>query len=368
MQASLRPYQKECVAHLLAHQRAMVVAPAGAGKTVIGAHALARLGPGVPFAWLANTREQVEQAEGALRTAGVDLSAGLVCCVMSRPRLENYNCVIVDESHHAPASVWHATINTMRPEARLWGLTATPFGDDEERNDSIKQMFQEFIFIDRDDVMAGGHLVPGAVVPHDLDSHGQYDPEIRPRVDLETRNRARRWPTVPEHEHRSRVVWQLTQEHLRQNEIRNSRIAKIASDAMAAGETVIVLVGSIEHGEKLVSLIPGSAIVHSKLSSKERARRTDALRNGALGCAVATSLMDEGADFPRASSLILAAGGRSPTKVIQRTGRVMRPSQGKTHGTVHDFVDRGLLFAHAQWKSRVRTYQQLNYEIHEPVK
>jgi superfamily II DNA or RNA helicase len=135
---------------------------------------------------------------------------------------------------------------------------------------------------------------------------------------------------------------------------------------MQRGETVIVLVGAIEHGELLAEDIgPGAACIHSKLPAKRRRELTQALKDGTLKCAVATSLLDEGADFPRASVLILAAGGRSATKTIQRAGRVMRPYEGKTCGVVYDFADRGLAFANAQWKARRRVYASLGYAIQE---
>jgi superfamily II DNA or RNA helicase len=60
---------------------------------------------------------------------------------------------------------------------------------------------------------------------------------------------------------------------------------------------------------------------------------------------------------------VLAAGGRSSGKIIQRAGRVMRPFPGKQKGIVYDFVDRGARFAQAQSRARRKVYQDLNYTI-----
>jgi len=359
---TLRDYQRESVEFLLAHRRAFVVAPAGAGKTVIAAEALRRQAL-YKFAWIANTREQVEQAKRAL---GPDLeAAGLVCCMAAKPNLQNCDVVIVDESHHAPANQWSAAIDTMHPDAILWGLSATPFAEDEERNNYLKNTFENFIFIDREEVLAGGHLVPGIVKPIDLDSTNEFEDAIRPAVLAETNRRCARFRSVPRHEHQRRVAWQLTQEHLQNDNRRNGAVVALAQSEMAQNQTVVVLVASIEHGERLAELIPGAAVLHSKLPKKLRTQRTDDLRAGRLKCAVATSLMDEGADFPVASVLILAAAGRSATKTIQRAGRVMRPYPGKDAGVVYDFVDKGLIFAHAQWRARLRVYRELGYNIYE---
>jgi len=358
---NLRPYQQEAIEFLTARRRAFLVAPAGSGKTVMGAHAVAKAMPR-GFAWIGNTKEQVQQAEAALLAAG--RTGGLVCCMMARPDLSNCDLVVIDESHHAPAAVWGSVIGSVRPDAVLWGLSATPFGDDEARNDFLKAKFEDFMFIDRDEVMAGGHLVSGRVIPIDIDRPFAYDAELKPAIEAECKRWKARYRFVPEYEIRKRVQWQMTQEHLQNNMARNAAIVNIAKSEIEAGEVVIILVASIEHGEKLVEQIgEQSAIITSKLPAKLRRQRVEDLRAGRLRCAVATSLLDEGADVPIASTLILAAGGRSPTKTIQRTGRVMRPHKDKMEGVVYDFVDHGLAFAHAQWKSRRRVYLQLGYTI-----
>jgi superfamily II DNA or RNA helicase len=360
---NLRPYQVEALDFLVDRPRAFVIAPAGSGKTVIGAAACAKvLRPGDRVAWLANTREQCAQAEAALQRAGVE--EPMVACVAAQPDLSGYTIVVIDEAHHSPAATWRAMIDSSAKARHLWGLSATPWTDDKDRNTSVQQTFLEFIEIDRADVMAGGHLVPGHVHVLDIDWPREYDEEIEPRVEREVLRRTRMFRAIPEHEHRRRVIWQYTSDHLRNDAARNAAIIRTAGQEMAKGETVIILVGSIEHGEHLAEEIVGAACIHSKLGAKKRKELTDALRDGSLKCAVATSLLDEGADFPRASVLILAAGGRSATKTIQRAGRVMRPHAGKTCGIVYDFADRGLTFAHAQYNARLRTYEDLGYIIH----
>jgi superfamily II DNA or RNA helicase len=331
---------------------------------VIGAAACAKvLRSGDRVAWLANTREQCAQAEAALQRAGVE--DPMVACVAAQPDLSGYTIVVIDEAHHSPATTWRAMIDSSAKARHLWGLSATPWTDDKDRNTSVQQTFLEFIEIDRADVMAGGHLVPGHVHVLDIDWPRGYDGEIEPQVEREVLRRTRIFRAIPEHEHRRRVIWQYTSDHLRNDAARNAAIIRTAEQEIAKGETVIILVGSIEHGEYLAESIVGAACIHSKLGAKKRRELTDALRDGSLKCAVATSLLDEGADFPRASVLILAAGGRSATKTIQRAGRVMRPHAGKTCGVVYDFADRGLTFAHAQWKARLRVYEDLGYVIHD---
>ena len=364
--ADLRPYQAAAVDWLGPRKRGMVVAPAGSGKTIVAAAAAARvLTRGQKALWVANTREQVDQAVKAISStpgaAGVEWD---VECAAARPSAPLYDLIIMDEAHHSPAQTFWAVVESCRPEARLWGFTATPWHDtDEARNEAVQSAFQEFFTIDRDEVKEGGHLVDGVVKVVDLDQPMEYEAEIEPLVSKELRRRCALWPWQDPVEHKRRAIWMITSRHLQENVKRNAAIVNLARSEMAAGETVIVLVGSIEHGEFLCEAIEGSAILHSKLPKKLRKQRVDDLRSGALRCAIATSLMDEGADFPRASVLILAAAGRSSTKTIQRVGRVMRPHAGKTQGVVYDFADRGLIFAHAQHKARMRVYRELNYTL-----
>lgn len=361
----LRPYQAKAVDWIVSRNRGMVVAPAGSGKTIIASHAAARaLTSGQRGLWVANTREQVDQAIAAISsTPGPEGVEWSVECVASRPDASEFDLVIVDECHHAPADTWQALTEDVR--GRLWGFTATPWHEDEERNAAVISAFEEFFEIERDEVMAGGHLVPGAVLTVNLDAPGEHDAELRPRIEAEYQRKKMRYlygGLTPD-EARRRIAWLFTQESMASEIRRNSAIVALANMSVARGDTVIILVGSVAHGEYLVGWIPGSVVLHAKLPRKLRASRVQALRSGELKCAVATSLMDEGADFPVASVLILAAPGKSATKTVQRAGRVMRPHPGKERGTVYDFVDRGWRMAHNQHRKRLAVYRDLGYTI-----
>ncbi len=78
---------------------------------------------------------------------------------------------------------------------------------------------------------------------------------------------------------------------------------------------------------------------------------------------IATSSADEGMDVPRASRLILATVGRSASKLEQRTGRVLRPFDGKDRSIIYDYADRGAAMAYWQHLARLRTYKKLGYVV-----
>lgn len=354
---NLRPYQQRAVDFLQPLKRGFVVSVAGSGKTLIAA-AAAKLRNAGRVIWLANTREQVEQAEKAAFAVGLNIEAH---CVAGQPDCSQADLVIVDEAHHAPANTWAATIG--KAKGIVWGFSATPWSDDPIRDGQLRAFFGEFLVIPREEVLAHGSITKGQVVVHDIDMAGEFDRRIHELTTLETVRRCRRFPFIPQEEHERRARWQATADEVRENQHRNEKIVSIANTEPGS---VLILVSTVEHGDTLAFRIWDSQIVHAKLSKKVRKSRIDAFRDGTLRCLIATSLADEGLDVPRASSLILAAGGRSASKLEQRAGRVMRPHGDKEFGIVHDFADRGAVQAHAQFRARLRTYKKLGYSIQQP--
>lgn len=359
---TLRPYQVRAVDFVLPRERAFVVSPAGSGKTIMAAAAASRkVGAFARVAWLANTREQCEQARAAcLRVRWPDPVSIDIRCVAGRPDVSGADLVIIDEAHHTPARTWWNAV--AQAPATVWGFSATPWSGDWERDAILKAFFGEdnFVTIPRDEVQAGGSITAGRVIIHDLDEPGAFDAAIAEKTAAEVVVRMKRHPYIPRDEQERRVRWQFTAEAVRANPVRNSRIVEIANETTAA---TLVLVSTVEHGEQLAATITGATLVHAKLGKKKRTAAIDAFRDGSLRCMIATSLADEGLDVPRASVLVLAAGGRSAGKLEQRAGRVMRPHEGKKFGLVHDFADRGAGLAHNQFKARALTYKRLGYTI-----
>ena len=358
----LRPYQSRSVGFLLPRRRGFIIAPAGSGKTIMAAAAAAKKLP--PFGrlhWLANTREQCEQARAAL--SRMEWAAGVqhdVQCVAGKPDVTGADLVVVDECHHLPAKTWWATV--MFFDGIVWGFSATPWSGDRERDTELTLFFgkENFHTVPREEVLAGGNLTRGKVIVHDVDEPGCFDANIESLAAAETLRRVKRYPAVSADEHNRRCLWQFTAEAVRTNFARNHVIVMTAKSNDAA---TLILVGTVEHGELLAEKIPGAVVVHSKLSKKKRTQAIDDFRTGALRVMVATSLADEGLDVPRAAVLILASGGRSAGKLEQRAGRVMRPHASKQIGIVHDFTDRGAKLAHSQFKARLRTYKALGYSL-----
>lgn len=358
----LRNYQLKAVEFLHQRKRAFIVAPAGAGKTCIAAEAAADVARTFDkVVWLANTREQCDQARAAIgRASWPELVEIEVRCAAGQPDVSDADILIVDECHHLPAATWFATAS--KAARIVWGFSATPWHRDPERNEVLRSFFgaENFFTVERDDVRAGGHLAEGRVIFHDVDQPGEFDSSINALAAAELAIKARRFRKVPEVELLRRIKWQMTADAIRGNPARNVEIITLANEAPGS---VLVLVSTIEHGEQLAAEIDGSVLVHAKLGKKKRAAAIEGFRDGTIRCMIATSLADEGLDVPRASVLILASGGRSAGKIEQRAGRVLRPHAGKEFGLVHDFSDRGSVMGAAQARAREKTYRSLGYAV-----
>jgi superfamily II DNA or RNA helicase len=133
------------------------------------------------------------------------------------------------------------------------------------------------------------------------------------------------------------------QEGIVANEYRNNAIAKIAKKLVDDGRTVLVLVKNIEHGETLESIIDGSLFLNGSHSGKVRDEHLEKMRNHEAPVTIASTIFDEGIDVRPLDAVILAGGGKSQTRALQRVGRAIRPysneSYTKKDAVIVDFYD-----------------------------
>lgn len=70
---------------------------------------------------------------------------------------------------------------------------------------------------------------------------------------------------------------------------------------------------------------------------------------------IASSIFDEGIDVKPLDALILAGGGKSQTRALQRIGRVIRPFDSKKDAVVVDFFD-DMKYMRNHSKKRIKMY------------
>jgi superfamily II DNA or RNA helicase len=154
--AALRPYQRDVLERFDAAiargaKRVLIVAPTGAGKTVIASALVRKAMAGRSrVLFLAHRRELIRQASEKLHANGLDhgivqagwptrpgepIQVASVQTLWARAmrstamELPPADMLIVDEAHHTPAQTYRQVIASY-PNAVLVGLTATPCRSD----------------------------------------------------------------------------------------------------------------------------------------------------------------------------------------------------------------------------------------------
>jgi superfamily II DNA or RNA helicase len=369
MSFELRPYQQAAVKAMVQYPRGICVAPAGSGKTIIASEcvkiAVQRLyGAGNYFPsiiWLAHTTEQVTQGNDAMKRLAPDGFCSVkVCCYASNPDTRAADVLIVDEAHHAGAESVKRLVDSVSRSCYVYGFTATPLREDGVDIEGIIGPIR--YTVGREEIQAVGGVLPAEVRVIPCGVKDEFDDEVN---------------ALAKTYYTSKLQWcdrqNGTDEQLKRCQYRAAVNIGIrenqARDRMIAGlinrghsnDSVIVLVDSKEHGKRLQQAIDGSVLVHA--GAKGRKQNLEAFKEGDINCVICTSLMDEGADFPRASVLVMAGAGKAFGKIIQRTGRVLRPFRDKDKGIIYDFHDLGHGMLNAQHWTRRKTYKAAGYRV-----
>jgi len=80
------------------------------------------------------------------------------------------------------------------------------------------------------------------------------------------------------------------------------------------------------------------------------------LKAGRIEVLAATTLADEGLDLPPLRTLIIAVGGRSKTRTLQRIGRLVRPYENKKIAVAYELEDP-IGFARTHLQERLKLYK-----------
>lgn len=134
----------------------------------------------------------------------------------------------------------------------------------------------------------------------------------------------------------------LYKDYIVNNSVRNNLILKSTKMLVDQGYQTLVLFNSLAHGKILYELISQDVECVVLDGSDNKETRDEVKRKvmaGEVRCVLASRIFDIGIDLPCLSGLVLAGGGKSSVKALQRVGRVIRKYDGKTHAAVVDFAD-----------------------------
>ncbi len=328
----LYPYQEQAVNAVLdgfkEFNRQLMVAPTGAGKTIMFAH-LAHRTPGRTLI-LCHREELIEQAADKIhRATGIyaeiekaerkaDLHSrvvvGSVQSLMRTKRLESwpadhFELVVADEAHHAISDSWQRVLQYFR--AKILGVTATPDRADKK---NLGRFFENIAYeINLFDLIRQGYLAPIAIqsLPIQVDLSkvrmvaGDYD---------------------------AAGLDEAIGPHFRE-------IARAIKDA-ASFRKVLVFLPLIATSQAFTEICceEGIAACHIDGTNEDRAEILKAFAANRFDMLCNAMLLTEGYDCPDVDCIVILRPTKSRALYAQMVGRGTRISPAKDNLLLLDFL------------------------------
>lgn len=147
---------------------------------------------------------------------------------------------------------------------------------------------------------------------------------------------------------------------------RNLLVARLAKEASCKHPTMI-LVSRVAHARMLRDLLRAEGIevptVTYKTPTKRRGEILNRFKHKEMSLLLASSIFDVGVDIPSLKFLIIASGGKSAIKAIQRLGRGMRKKEGANRITLIDFLDQTHPFLEEASLRRLEAYRGEGHKV-----
>jgi superfamily II DNA or RNA helicase len=343
----LRDYQVDAAIKLLNAKRGVAKMATNSGKTEIIAAILKSLRKNAIIVvhrkeLLYQTAERLAYRTGldvARIGDGLEEKGDVTVAMVQTLSARNYDysdtkndIVIVDECHHVSSDQMMDVLYRIPGEYR-YGFSGTPLKDDVLSDLKLISLTGEIV-VD----ISNKYLVDAGY-------------SAKPRVNIITMESVSvdEWEASYQDAYDTLIV---------NNDARNGAISRIANTS--AG-TVLILVERIEHGEILNELIPKSVFVNGSFDSAYRQQILKKMKSG--GVFIATPIFDEGIDVPSISTLIIACGGNSSNKLLQRLGRGLRKKAYDNVVQVFDFLDDTNIYLFRHSEKRIDTLIEEGFEV-----
>ncbi|MEU3232312.1 DNA repair helicase XPB [Nocardiopsis alba] len=324
----LRGYQREAAESFHAGGSGVVVLPCGAGKTIVGAAAMAMTGATTLILvtntvsvhqWKTEllrrtslTEDEIGEYSGTRKEirpvtiATYQVMAARRKGVYTHLELfdaKDWGLVVYDEVHLLPAPIFRMTAD-LQARRRL-GLTATLVREDGREGDVFSLIGPKRYDAPWKDMENQGWIAPADCV------------EVR--VDLTESERLAYATAEPEDRYR----------FCASSETKTSVVREIVERHSA--EQVLVIGSYIDQLDELGERL-GAPVIKGETRNKERERLFDAFRSGELRTLVVSKVANFSIDLPEAGVAVQVSGSfGSRQEEAQRLGRVLRPkADGRT--------------------------------------
>lgn len=232
-----------------------------------------------------------------------------------REMLSSAKVQLLDECHIASCSTIQTIAKNIEPEY-IYGMSASPWRDD--NSDLLIECILGSSVVD----ISASYLIERGFL-------------VRPII---------KFITVPKHTEKLKKHYQtIYKNYIVENPVRNALVVKGAQKLVEQGYKTLVLFSSIAHGELLyreISKLMPCALLSGKDSAETRELAKKQIESGEIKCLIASKILDIGVDVPCLSGLVLAGGGKSSVRALQRIGRVIRKYPNKKQAAVIDFYDQ----------------------------
>ncbi len=321
---TLRPYQSEAVETFFAGGSGVVVLPCGAGKTLVGAAAMARAGARTLVLvtnivaarqWRAEllarttlTAAEIGEYSGQRKEVKPVTLATYQILTSKRHGLythlelfsaEDWGLIIYDEVHLLPAPVFRMTAEIQ--SRRRLGLTATLVREDGREGDVFSLIGPKRYDAPWRDIEAQGWIAPAVCT------------EVRVTLTDEERMSY----ALSEAEERYRVgatAWSKL-----------AVVEALSRDALAKAEPTLVIGQYLDQLESIAHRLD-APLITGKTPVRERERLYEAFRQGIEPLLVVSKVANFSIDLPEASVAIQVSGAfGSRQEEAQRLGRILRP-------------------------------------------
>jgi DNA excision repair protein ERCC-3 len=358
---NLRPYQSEAAESFWHGGSGVVVLPCGAGKTLVGAAAMAHA-QATTLILVTNTvsarqwkdelvrrtsltPDEIGEYSGSVKEIRpVTIATYQVLTTRRKgayPHLElldarDWGLVVYDEVHLLPAPIFRMTAD-LQARRRL-GLTATLVREDGREGDVFSLIGPKRYDAPWKDIEAQGWIAPADCVevrvtlPADERLvYATAEPEERYRIASCTH-------------HKIDVVKEIVGSH--------------------AGKPTLVIGQYLEQLDEIAASLD-APVIEGKTSVKERQRLFDAFRSGEIDLLVVSKVANFSIDLPSAEVAIQVSGAfGSRQEEAQRLGRLLRPGDGNKTAHFYTIVSRDTIDADfAQNRQRFLAEQGYAYRI-----
>jgi DNA excision repair protein ERCC-3 len=358
---ALRPYQRDAVEGFWAGGSGVVVLPCGAGKTIVGAAAMARAQATTLILvtntvsarqWKAEllartnlTEDEIGEYSGARKEIRPVTIATYQVMTTKRkgvfPHLEvfdtrDWGLIIYDEVHLLPAPIFRFTADIQ--SRRRLGLTATLIREDGREGDVFTLIGPKRYDAPWKEVEAQGWIAPAECVEVRVTLP---DSERLVYATAEPDDRYRLAATTGE---KTRLVEQLIERH--------------------ADEQVLVIGQYLDQLAEIAEHV-GAPTITGETGVKERERLFEAFRQGEERVLVVSKVANFSVDLPEASVAIQVSGSfGSRQEEAQRLGRLLRPKADGRRARFYTVVSRDTVDADfAQNRQRFLAEQGYAYRI-----